>query len=1425
MLLAIVILGLASVAILTAFATSISSSSEHRSLATFDTVLRSAASEAIAQLQEQTQSEFQTCPGTYSVNFSLPAGYSAYIASVQYWNGTSFGSTCVVDVPQLVTITVTSPTGAQYSISVVVNGPLTKPIPASGAAYKLVFLQTPATGSSTAGQVFQNQPQVAIEDQNGNIVTNDLSYLTLALSNGAVLSGCSGTEFGGVVSFTGCSTTQAGTYTITATDNYGALTATSSAFTVAPSQPTQLVFSTPSPGPGTAGSPIPNVGVQIEDAFGNVVPSASGSTTMGILSGSPQSTFSSGTTAVPLSSGVSTFPNLVVDKSGTYSLTATSSISGVSGVTSSPFTITPASASTFTLSNPGTQTAGTSFSDTITAYDAYGNVATGFTGSQAISFSGPANGPNGTAPTYPVTVNFTSGVGTATGIVLTDAQSTTLTATQAGVTGTSTSFTVNAGATTQTAITPSPSTATASNTTNVALNFQLEDQYGNHTTSAGTTTLTLTSPSATDFFAATSGASGTGILGNSGSVSFANGVGTATSYYGDETAEPDTITAKKGSTTWGTTSVSVIGGTATKAFIAPSPTSASANGATNVALVVQLEDQFGNATTSTGTTTLTLTSPSATDFFAATSGASGTGILGNSGSVSFANGVGTATSYYGDEKAETDTITAKNGASTWATTSVTITPASASTFTLSNPGTQTAGTSFSDTITAYDAYGNVATGFTGSQAISFSGPANGPNGTAPTYPVTVNFTSGVGTATGIVLTDAQSTTLTATQAGVTGTSTSFTVNAGATTQTAITPSPSTATASNTTNVALNFQLEDQYGNHTTSAGTTTLTLTSPSATDFFAATSGASGTGILGNSGSVSFANGVGTATSYYGDEKVETDTITAKKGTTTLGTTSVTIAPGVAAEVAITPSPSTATASNTTNVALNFQLEDQFGNATTSTGTTTLALTSPSATDFFAATSGASGTGILGNSGSVSFANGVGTATTYYGDEAAESDTITAKNGASTWGTTSVTITAGAATKVVFTTEPSATSTGGTAFATQPVVKVEDAFGNTVTTDSSAVNLAVTAGTGTTGASLSCTTNPVTAVNGVATFAGCSINKSGTNYTLTASDGTLASAASTAITVSVGPATQLAFTTSPGAATTATVFATQPVVTVEDAGGNTVTTNTSTVTVAINTGTGTLGTCPAVNAVGGIATFSGCKITLGTQGAFTLKATDGVLAQATSASFTVAGAANKLGFATSPGASTGGTAFGTQPVVWVEDSSGDLVTTNTSTVTMAINTGTGTLTCPAVAAVGGIATFSGCKITLGTQGAFTLKASGTVTSAISSSFTVAGTATKLVFTTQPVGPTHGTAFTTQPVVSVEDSSGDVVTTSTASITLAIGSNPGGGVLTCTTNPVTAAGGVATYGGCSISAAGTGYTLTATASGLATATSSAFNLS
>ena len=102
-----------------------------------------------------------------------------------------------------------------------------------------------------------------------------------------------------------------------------------------------------------------------------------------------------------------------------------------------------AAGDSFSIANPGTETAGASFNVTITAKLAGGTTDTSYSGTKSIVFSGPSNSPNATAPTYPSTVSFTSGVGVAS-IILPDAQSTTLTATQSAVTGSTTSFSVNA---------------------------------------------------------------------------------------------------------------------------------------------------------------------------------------------------------------------------------------------------------------------------------------------------------------------------------------------------------------------------------------------------------------------------------------------------------------------------------------------------------------------------------------------------------------------------------------------------------------------------------------------------------------------------------------------------------------------------------------------------------------------------------------------------------------------------------------------------------------------------------------------------------------------------------------------------------------------------------------------------------------------
>ena len=537
-------------------------------------------------------------------------------------------------------------------------------------------------------------------------------------------------------------------------------------------------------------------------------------------------------------------------------------------------------------------------------------------------------------------------------------------------------MTITGGTATQVVITPAPGSASASATTNIALGLQLEDQFGNNTTSTGTTTLTLSSASAKGFFATTNGASGT--LGATANVTFTNGVGNVTEYYGDEKASASTlITAKNGAATWGTATVTINPGAAGLVVITPAPGSAGASATTNIALGLQLVDQFGNNTTSVGTTTLTLSSASAKGFFATTNGASGT--LGATANVTFGPGVGTATEYYGDEKASASTlITAKNGAATWGTATVAIT-AQTSNDTMSivqgNDQSATVNSAFGTAleVAIVDQFANPVPGVN----VTFSAPATLASGTfaacsggnPQTYQCVV-ATNAAGQATASTYTANTKSggpyNVTTVAAGVAAPSTfSETNNPGTATLVFTTTTPGSASASATTNIALGLQLVDQFGNNTTSTGTTTLTLSSASAKGFFATTNGASGT--LGATANVTFTNGVGNVTEYYGDEKASASTlITAKNGAATWGTATVAITGGTATQVVITPTPGSASASATTNIALGLQLEDQFGNNTTSAGTTTLTLSSASAKGFFATTNGASGT--LGATANVTF-------------------------------------------------------------------------------------------------------------------------------------------------------------------------------------------------------------------------------------------------------------------------------------------------------------------------------------------------------------------------------------------------------------------------------------------------------------------------
>jgi hypothetical protein len=104
------------------------------------------------------------------------------------------------------------------------------------------------------------------------------------------------------------------------------------------------------------------------------------------------------------------------------------------------------------------------------------------------------------------------------------------------------------------------------------------------------------------------------------------------------------------------------------------------------------------------------------------------------------------------------------------------------------------------------------------------------------------------------------------------------------------------------------------------------------------------------------------------------------------------------------------------------------------------------------------------------------------------------------------------------------------------------------------------------------------------------------------------------------------------------------------------------------------------------------------------------------------------------------------------------------------------------------------------------------------------GAGNNLTFVTQPGGGQPGVAWSQQPVVSVRDNYGNLVSTP-VTITLAISTNPGAGTLYCSGGTsVYTTSGYAYFTGCTVSAAGVGYTLVASSSGLASTTSVVFNI-
>ncbi|MDR3606704.1 MAG: Ig-like domain-containing protein [Oligoflexia bacterium] len=812
------------------------------------------------------------------------------------------------------------------------------------------------------------------------------------------------------------------------------------------------------------------------------------------------------------------------------------------------------------------------------------------------------------------------------------------------------------------------------------------------------------------------------------------------------------------------------------------------------AIQVQVQDIYGNPV-SGNTVTFTASSGASSSPASIASDANGKA----STSFTLATVVGTSTC--------TVTGTSLSGSPSSLTFTENVTPGPAAKLAFgTQPGNGQGGSALSTqpVVWVEDTYGNLVTSATNSVSVAIgTNPSSGTlSGTS-----SIAASGGVASFSGLLINSVGTGyTLTASGSGLTSvTSSSFNITVGAAAQLAFTTQPGGGTGGLSWSTQPAVTVQDAGGN-TVAISNASITL----------AISTNPGSGTLSGTNMLSATSGVANFSGLSINTAANGYVLTAtSSGLTSAVSSAFNITVGPAAKLAFTTQPGGGTGGLSWNTQPVIAVQDAGGNTVTgSSASIALAIgTNPSS-------------GALSGTGTLSASSGVATFSGLSINTAGTGYTLIATSSGLTSATSSAfNVTVGPAAQLAFTTQPGG-GAGGATWSTQPVVAVEDAGGNTVTGSSASIALAI--GTNPSSGTLSGTAT-LSASSGAASFSGLSINTAGTGYTLTATSSGLTSATSSAFNITVGSAAKLAFTTQPGGGSGGTAWVAQPVVTVEDAGGNTITGSSASIALAIGTNpsSGTLSGTATLLASSGVASFSGLSINTAGTG-YTLTATSSGLSSATSSAFNITvGSAAKLAFTTQPSGATGGSAFTTQPVVSVEDAGGNVVSSATNSVALAIGTNPslGTLSGTAtLSASSGVASFSGLSINSAGAGYTLIASSSGLTNATSSVFNVnIGAAVKLTFTTQPGGGAGGTAWGTQPLVVIQDAGGNQVITSSASISLAIGTNPSGGTLSGTST-VSATGGQVNYSGLSINTAGTGYTLTASSSGLTSATSSSFNI-
>ncbi|UCG87392.1 MAG: Ig-like domain-containing protein [Gemmatimonadota bacterium] len=274
------------------------------------------------------------------------------------------------------------------------------------------------------------------------------------------------------------------------------------------------------------------------------------------------------------------------------------------------------------------------------------------------------------------------------------------------------------------------------------------------------------------------------------------------------------------------------------------------------------------------------------------------------------------------------------------------------------------------------------------------------------------------------------------------------------------------------------------------------------------------------------------------------------------------------------------------------------------------------------------------------------------------------------------VNLTGGAATQLSIATQPSASVQNGIPFPSQPVIQLQDGYGNDAAQSGVTVTASIESGGGTLGGTVSVATD----ASGAAIFTDLSLTGTVGDRTLRFTATNMSEVRSNTVTVTPGNPSQLSITTQPSAsAEVAVPFERQPVIQLLDLSGNNVSQAGTPITASIETGGGTLeGSVTVSTDANGAATFTDLSLT-GLTGDRTLRFAGAGLTPVISSKIDLkAGVATQLSITTQPSpVAQSGVKFSEQPVIQLLDAGGNNVKQNKVAVTASIATGEGTLEGP----------------------------------------------------------------------------------------------------------------------------------------------------